>query len=105
MTTQTRVPAGSPTGGQFSSTAGAEAPPLATFGPSDDFGAMPANVASALIDRRVSRGGRSDDSESLLRQLLDRHRGENLVHALTYEAFGSEAQCRKAVSTLEGVKP
>lgn len=51
-----------------------------------------------LIDRRVAKGNRREDSESLLAELLAAHCGENLVAALVFQGFATERGARAFVA-------
>lgn len=56
----------------------------------------------SLIARRVRKGNRRDESEGLLQILLQRHSGDNLVHALVYEGFATERQAEAFVAERKG---
>lgn len=54
-----------------------------------------------LVSRRVQKGNRRDESETLLQVLLQRHNGDNLIHALVYEGFATERQAARFVAGRE----
>jgi hypothetical protein len=58
---------------------------------------METTTATKFIARRISKGYNPAESASLLADLIARHAGENLIHALTFNEFATEAQARKIV--------
>lgn len=53
-----------------------------------------------LINRRVNKGGNREESVALLAELLEAHEGDNLVFALVYNGFATEAAATKFVEAL-----
>ena len=53
-----------------------------------------------LITRRTRQGYNRAESAELLAELVTAHSGENLVHALTYTGFATEAQARRFANQL-----
>lgn len=56
----------------------------------------------SFVLRRVRKGNRRDESETLLNELLQHHDGDNLVHALVYEGFATERQAAAFVTGRKG---
>lgn len=50
-----------------------------------------------LLNRYVSKGGNREYGTALLAELVTRHEGNNLVTALVYWGFATEARARKVV--------
>lgn len=59
-------------------------------------------IISKMIERRVSKGNRRDDSQKLFAELVALHAGDSLVHALVYESYATEKQAERFVTALEG---
>lgn len=53
-----------------------------------------------IARRNQRRGGTAAEAAELLAELTEAHAGENLVHALTYEAFATERQARRYAAQL-----
>ena len=53
----------------------------------------------SLIARRVSRGFNLIESGELLSELVARHSGDNLAHALVYQGFATDAQAHAFVTS------
>lgn len=59
-------------------------------------------MISKMIERRVSKGNRLEDSQKLFAELVALHTGDSLVHALVYESYATEKQAERFVATVEG---
>lgn len=64
--------------------------------------ASKAGPEDALVARRVSKGNAEDQSRRLLRDVLERHKGANLVNALVYNNFATEKAAAAFVAAREG---
>ena len=56
-----------------------------------------ADIHSKLIARRTRKGHNVTDSAKMLSELTAAHTGDNLVAALVYEGFATEAQAEQFV--------
>ena len=58
---------------------------------------MTTATTNQMIARRTRKGYNAQESAEMIVDLIARHNGENLIHALTYNEFANEAQARKAI--------
>jgi hypothetical protein len=54
-----------------------------------------AEALNKMISRRITKGGNPTEAQALLNDQVTKHTGENLVYALCYWGFATEAQARK----------
>lgn len=50
---------------------------------------------NSMITRRASKGYNASESRAMLNELVRSHSGDNLVTALVYNEFATEAQAAK----------
>jgi len=61
---------------------------------------METTTITSLINNRVRKGFDAPTSTVILNQLLHSHTGDNLVHALVFNKFASEALATKIVKAI-----
>lgn len=60
-----------------------------------------ADIHNKLISRRISKGHNAADSAKLLAEVIAAHSGDNLVTALVYNEFATEAQATKIADIID----